>query len=187
MVLEANFEELFRSFIHTASVFESTFKNQDRADQLAIFEIEGLCLIRNLKKGPLTVRAKKRIKVKYVNSNRSIKRRKLSCCYCQKEFNAVSIKSLQQHIRTSHKDKSQVSVNDYEEEDKVECLLLKKNNKVCGKMVARDMLYRHVQSKKLHKTPSIPPKGSKFWGFKCRHKKPTEVINKRCPEYFTNL
>ena len=181
-------ENVLRSFLRNCEDFEWSKSGEVSKKMFSKLQLEGLKFLSKFAEvqtnqdrdgddkkkdsfeantNPETEKSKKRsLKVKFLDPLKQAKLLKLECPHCDREFRSANIKPLQLHIRQDHKDKENVSTNNFqEEESKFECLLQKKNGNKCGGRFTRDQLFRHMQSKKLHKNPQKAPKGKKFRGW----------------------
>ena len=86
----------------------------------------------------------------------------LDCPFCQKQYQ--SIKSLQAHIRSNHKEEKQVKSKQFNQSSEMmRCMLKNKKQQLCLKEFSKDQMGRHVTNK-LHGI-SRPDKAMVFKGF----------------------
>ena len=109
---------------------------------------------------------KKTIKKVFVESIQKVEADYI-CSYCQEEGKVrrfEQLKSYQRHVRKDHVGRDKIKAEDYEEKDKVTCLLEKKSNnkKLCGSEVSKVAFTRHL--KEVHQQER-PDKKQIFRGF----------------------
>lgn len=177
-------DKVVRLFLNKCFSFETERKGGPEADDhFATLEIKSLMLIKKAKEQNSKDKAaendktettkedpekkKKMVKAKILDPFKNAQKKSYDCPFCDKTYDASSIKSLQFHCRKHHPDKPKLSKKDYEEEAEVECELLTRKGKRCGSSYPRHQLRRHLERKKIHKKPQIKPEGKVFraWRF----------------------
>ena len=164
-----NLEENLRKFIDSALKLERKVSRETNANTFSYFEIRALMLVNALKSSKskeLGSSGKKKIVLaKFVNPFENLQKHEYQCPKCPKKFDASSIKSLQFHYRTQHKDEEKLEKQNFEEV-MVECILKTKDGSKCGKKYPRDQIARHLLTKRCHLEEQQKPAGKTFRGFR---------------------
>ena len=131
-------ESKMRQFLQNSFSYESN-KNSPvkEKDCFSTLEIRSLVLLKELKKVKVNntedvaivtsrevspkLKIKKLIKAKLIDPFKSKGKKTFNCPYCEKSFEASSIKPLQFHCRKHHPEKAKVDKKDFEQEIEVEC------------------------------------------------------------------
>ena len=164
-----NLEENLRKFIDSALKLERKVSRETNANTFSYFEIRALMLVNALKSSKskeLGSSGKKKIVLaKFVNPFENLQKHEYQCPKCPKKFDASSIKSLQFHYRTQHKDEEKLEKQNFEEV-MVECILKTKDGSKCGKKYPRDQITRHLLTKRCHLEEQQKPADKNFRGFR---------------------
>ena len=176
-------EETTRAFLKNCL---SSGCKKGESDHFATLEIKSLLLLKKVKakiseddvnaekdktesdgKDSQKKTVKKVKKAKIVDPFKNLQKKSYDCPYCDKTYDASSIKSLQFHCRKHHEDKPKLSKKDFDEEIEVECELITKKGRRCGNSFPRHQLRRHLERLKIHKKPQQKPKDKVFraWRF----------------------
>ena len=165
-----NLEENLRKFIDGALKLERKVSRETNVNIFSYFEIRALMLVNALKSSKskeLGSSGKKKIVLaKFLNPFENLQKHEYQCPKCPKKFDASSVKSLQFHYRTQHKDEEEKLGKRNFEEALVECILKTKDGSKCGKKYPRDQMTRHLLTKRCHLEEQQKPAGKTFRGFR---------------------
>ena len=147
-------------FLSKATIYELTVhKNaQQNQDILTQFRINVVNIIEIKKNKSVQVQVqeqvpegpqKKKIKISFIDPYKSLVKKSFQCPYCPKMVEGASVKGLQAHVAKEHKTEQKLNIDDFPDQDYIECLLPKNESteKLCMKKVPRDKICRHLDSK----------------------------------------